>query len=203
MKSKIHFIRHGSVANPENILYGRLPHFSLSSKGLDEAKQAATSLRSSRLTSIYTSPMLRARQTAEEISAFHKEVPLVIAEELNEVLTPYQGRKANELRHLNEDFYTGTQRPYEQPEDVVRRVHIFIKNVRKHQTGSEVAAVTHGDIITFMILNLKDLPVIPENKARLTIAGIEHNYPATASITTLIFQSTDAFEIPEVVYRIP
>jgi broad specificity phosphatase PhoE len=203
MKNKIHFIRHGSVANPENILYGRLADFALSSKGIAEARLTGKRLSGNRLTAIYASPMLRAQQTAKEISAFHNGVSVVTAEELNEVLTPYQGRKADELIHLNEDFYTGTRSPYEQPEDIVKRALIFIRSVRENNSGGEVAAVTHGDIISFLILNLRGLDVVPGNKARLTMAGIKDKYPGPASITTLTFQSTDEFEIPAMDYFLP
>lgn len=203
MKKQIHFIRHGSVSNPENILYGRLSDFALCSKGFIEAKQSALILKYNRLAAIYTSPMLRARQTAEAISAFHTGVSVTIAQELNEVLTPYQGRKASELSYLNEDFYTGTKSPYEQPDDVVNRVQAFIENVRKQDSLSEVVAVTHGDVISFLILKIKGLDVVPENKAQLAMAGIRDNYPAAASITTLTFQSDNQLEIPAVDYRLP
>lgn len=200
MKTKIHFIRHGSVTNPSNILYGRLPDFALSSQGVIEAEKAAARLKNTPLDAIYTSPMLRARQTAEAIQVFHPGILIFSSDELNEVYTPYQGMNAAELRHLHEDFYTGTKAPYEQPADVIVRVELFIRRVRKSQMQHEVVAVTHGDIVSFLVLKKKELDVAPRNKARLSKAGIPDNYPATASITSLTYYTDAEDEIPDVGY---
>lgn len=198
MKKRIHFIRHGSVTNPDNILYGRLAEFSLSPKGISEAKQTAVRLKGTKIDAIYTSPMLRARQTAEAIHAFHDTIPVITSDKLNEVFTPYQGMKAKDLRHLNEDFYTGTQKPYEQPADIVKRAQNFIRDVRKQDEFREVAAVTHGDIIVFFVSKMKGLGLVPGDKARLTLAGLPDNYPATASITTLTYFTESEDEEPMV-----
>lgn len=200
MKTKIHFIRHGSVANPDNVLYGRLAEFPLSPKGISEAKQTAVRIKDKKIDAIYTSPMLRARQTAEAIHAFHNTIPVITSDKLNEVFIPYQGMKAEDLRHLNEDFYTGTQKPYEQPADIVERVQDFIWDVRKQSKCREVVAVTHGDIIVFLVLKIKDLSVVPRNKARLTLAGMQDNYPATASLTTMTYFTESEDEEPMVEY---
>ena len=200
MKTTIHFIRHGSVANPDNILYGRLPGFPLNSQGVMEAGKAAIGLQNTPLEVIYTSPMLRARQTAEAIHAFHDSIPVRTSDKLNEVFTPYQGMKAEALRHLNEDFYTGTQKPYEQPADIVERVQDFIWEVRKQTAFCEVAAVTHGDIIVFFVSKMKGLGLVPGDKARLTLAGMQDNYPATASITTMTYSTESEDEEPMVEY---
>jgi broad specificity phosphatase PhoE len=200
MKTTIHFIRHGSVVNPDNILYGRLPDFPLNSQGVMEAGKAAVGLQNTPLEVIYTSPMLRARQTAEAIHAFHDTIPVITSDKLNEVFTPYQGMKAESLRHLNEDFYTGTQKPYEQPADIVERVQDFIWEVRKQTTFCEVAAVTHGDIIVFFVSKMKGLGLVPGDKARLTLAGMQDNYPATASITTMTYFTESEDEEPMVEY---
>ncbi|MBW1792394.1 MAG: histidine phosphatase family protein, partial [Deltaproteobacteria bacterium] len=117
-----------------------------------------------------------------------------------EVFTPYQGMKAEALRHLNEDFYTGTQKPYEQPADIVERVQDFIWEVRKQTTSCEVAAVTHGDIIVFFVSKIKGLGLVPGDKARLTLAGMQDNYPATASITTMTYFTESEDEEPMVEY---
>jgi len=200
MRTKIHFIRHGSVTNPDNILYGRLAEFSLSSKGISEAKQTAARLKTNKIDAIYTSPMLRARQTAEAIHAFHDSIPVILSEKLNEVYTPYQGLKAKDLRHLNEDFYTGTQKPYEQPDDIIERVQDFIWDVRKQNKFCEVVAVTHGDIIVFLVAEVKGIGVVPGDKARLTLAGMQDNYPATASIITMTYTTESEHEEPMVEY---
>jgi broad specificity phosphatase PhoE len=66
MPTAISFVRHGEVYNPDNIFYGRLPGFRLSEKGNYQTGKAAETLNGSRLAAIFSSPPLRARQTAGE-----------------------------------------------------------------------------------------------------------------------------------------
>ena len=61
----IHLIRHGEVHNPEQILYGRLPRFRLSARGRAQARSAGDHLREHDLRAVFSSPLLRTRQTAK------------------------------------------------------------------------------------------------------------------------------------------
>src|SRR5262249_8159672 len=65
----VHPVRHGEVANPEGILYGRLPGFLLSDDGEMMAKNAASFLAGRDVTLVRSSPLERAVQTAEPIAA--------------------------------------------------------------------------------------------------------------------------------------
>ncbi len=67
MPTTITFIRHGEVHNPQRILYGRLPRFALSEQGRAEAQAVAATLRDVPVATVYSSPLLRARQTAQAI----------------------------------------------------------------------------------------------------------------------------------------
>jgi broad specificity phosphatase PhoE len=64
----VHFLRHGEVENPNKILYGRLPGFRLSSVGEQMAKAAAQSIAGRDITYVVSSPLERARQTAEPVA---------------------------------------------------------------------------------------------------------------------------------------
>jgi broad specificity phosphatase PhoE len=87
----LHLIRHGEVHNPRQILYGRLPRFRLSDSGRWQAKQCGKRLNGSGIDAIYSSPLLRARQTAEEIIRRCGPNKLHISRLLNEVYTAYEG----------------------------------------------------------------------------------------------------------------
>ena len=56
-------VRHAHVHNPQDILYGRLPRFRLSPEGRTQAEILARFLSTRDTAAIYTSPLLRARQT--------------------------------------------------------------------------------------------------------------------------------------------
>ncbi|GAA2695078.1 histidine phosphatase family protein [Actinoplanes palleronii] len=71
-RTTVHVFRHGEVFNPTKILYGRLPDFHLSELGHQMAKAAASALSGRDVTHVVASPLERARETAEPISAEFK-----------------------------------------------------------------------------------------------------------------------------------
>ena len=199
----IHLIRHGEVHNPRQILYGRLPRFRLTDNGRLQARVSASRLKISGIDAIYSSPMLRARQTAAEIVGRCGPLKLHISSLLNEVCTSYEGRPGADVDARNGDIYTGVAACFEQPEDVVRRASKFFRRVRANHPGGCTAAVTHGDIVTFMVLWAKGFAPTPKNKTRLLDAGYPESYPAHASITTLVFKTACRQERPEMDYFRP
>jgi broad specificity phosphatase PhoE len=64
---RIHFIRHGEVHNPDGILYGRLPNFALSERGVAMAKLAAQDLKDQgrQVRAVFASPLQRTRESAK------------------------------------------------------------------------------------------------------------------------------------------
>lgn len=190
----ISFVRHGLVHNPQGILYGRLPRFRLSVEGQRQAQAAADHLRTKPSTALFSSPMLRARQTANTILTVQPELPFHISSYLNESYVGHQGRLMAELKLQNLDMYTGFPAPYEQRDDVLSRVRIFIAKARRQYPGQHIVAVTHGDPIVFLMLWARNMPV---NRSGLRELGLPEAYPATASITTFTYKTQAAKEVPD------
>ncbi|MGD1999847.1 MAG: histidine phosphatase family protein [Desulfobacterales bacterium] len=199
--TRLTLVRHGRVHNPEKIFYGRLPGFALSGEGLREARCAAQTLSREPLAAVYTSPLLRARQTASAIQACHQHLRIQTSTLLTEVYSPYEGQPTNVVDALGGDVYSGTAPPYEQPQDIIRRVQKFVRRIRKHFAGRQVVAVTHGDVITFMLLWANDLPAKPKYKRNLSVAGLSDRYPATASMSTLVYRTSSIDERPLIFYK--
>jgi broad specificity phosphatase PhoE len=198
----IHLIRHGEVHNPQRILYGRLPRFRLTETGRRQARAAGRYLNGN-IDALFSSPLLRARQTASEILQHVQGPGLRISTLLNEVCTAYEGRPGEEVDARNGDVYTGAAACFEQPQDVVDRTRRFIWRVRRQYPGGRIAAVTHGDVITFMVLWAEGMGVAPGNKTRLLKAGYPAAYPAHASITSLTYHGNDREARPHVTYVQP
>jgi broad specificity phosphatase PhoE len=201
--TRIHLVRHGEVHNPERILYGRLPRFGLNDAGRRQAQAAARWLNGRPLVALFSSPMLRARQTALAVVDGNPDLRLQISAWLNEVHTRYQGRPGAELDARGGDVYTGSGNGYEQPEDLVARANKFAMRVRKRYGGCQVAAVTHGDVVTFTVLWALGFDLTPKNKIRLRQAGYPVAYPGHASITTLTYHTADTDERPGIEYHQP
>jgi len=199
----IHLVRHGEVHNPKKILYGRLPRFRLSSNGVRQASETGRFLSSKPIQAVYSSPLLRARQTAKEILIFLPQRNLHISNQLNEVCTAYEGVPGDQIDRKNGDIYTGVAACYEQPKDVFGRVETFLKRMRRQFTGEHVLAVSHGDVITFTVLWALGWDLNPKNKTQLRQAGYPAGYPAHASVTTLVFTGNLDTELPTVEYIQP
>jgi len=77
-------VRHGETPWNEVHRFQGISDIELSPKGTSQAKSLAESLKREPLEAIYTSPLIRARQTAEQIARYH-DCPLVIDEGLKEL----------------------------------------------------------------------------------------------------------------------
>jgi broad specificity phosphatase PhoE len=191
------------VHNPSRIFYGRLPGFPISKTGRDEAVRTALALKDLEIEKIFSSPLLRCRQTAMEIRHFHPHLKLRQSSLITEVFTPFQGQPSDVVRSVGGDVYTGIDPEYEQPEDILKRVQKFLFRMRSGGFGKHVVAVTHGDIILFMILWASSLPATPHNKKRFTTLDILKEYPATSSITTFSYSTNAKDERPSISYFNP
>jgi broad specificity phosphatase PhoE len=179
MTTTIYFVRHGNVHNPNNIVYARLPRYRLSELGCQQAAAAAQALKDSRPAAIYTSPMLRARQTAAFITAEHPELKLKINRLINENYTPYQGKTFAEIAGL--DIFAGVQPPFDTPTGLLARSLGFIEFARRRHADQSVIAVTHGDVVRVIVRWAFGRP--PQRD------GEELPFPGTGSVTAFIFES--------------
>lgn len=180
MTTTIHFIRHGEVHNPAGILYARLPRFRLGDHGREQAQHAAHYLKERPIQAVFSSPMLRARQTAQIIAAPH-DLKVQITQFLTEIYTPYQGKPYQFLDDMKWNLYENIPPEYETQEDVMARIKRFAQKVCKIHPNQEVVAVTHGDILLHARLWAENKPLTYHD-----LRGIQP-YPATASINTIEF----------------
>src|SRR5580704_18187079 len=88
----VHLVRHGEVDNPGGVLYGRLPGFHLSEAGRLMAKAAADYLAGRDVTVLKSSPLERAVETAEPISA-ELGLPIQIDDRLIEPWNYFEGMR--------------------------------------------------------------------------------------------------------------
>ena len=66
---QIYFVRHGeSEANTRHIISNRESNFALTARGRQQAEELAENLKGTHVAAIFSSPVLRARQTAEILS---------------------------------------------------------------------------------------------------------------------------------------
>lgn len=192
----IHFVRHGKV-DSRGVYYGRLPGFHLSPEGFCQAVAAARILEKYPISAIYSSPLERATETAE-IIAKHLGMMWKISELLTEVYSPFDGQPISVLEERKWDVYTGSEPPFEQPTDVLNRALKFTLMMRKEHQGEHVVAVTHGDMIAFLVLWSKQLPITPQQKQTLYDSFLTYG-----SVSSFTFYTLSETERPEFKYAQP
>lgn len=173
-------IRHADVHNPDQIVYGRLPRFRLSTDGLAQAKKTAQTLADEPIAAFYTSPMLRARQTTRILAQPHPGVPIHVSQLLAEVLTSYQGTRWSDLAP-DANLYEPLKDPGDESmQDIAERMERLIRRLVQRRHGETVACVSHADPIMIARVHLLGLEVNLENIR-------QPDYPERASVSRLVF----------------
>lgn len=172
-------IRHGEVANPEEVVYGRLPGFPLNEEGRRQIRAVAARLAEEPLEAIYTSPMLRARQTAEILARRHPGAPLVESDLLAEVRTSWEGEPLSRVPPPF-NYYEPPRHPDDEaPEQLLERMRRFTEEVRHRHPGGTVAAVSHGDPLAALRVGLEG-----RKPCLATLRGPD--YPPKASLLRVV-----------------
>lgn len=145
----VHLVRHGEVHNPTGVLYGRLPGFRLSDAGERMAVVAADALAGRDVRVVVSSPLERARQTAEPIAA-RFGLPVDIDERLIESDNVFEGktfgvgdgalRHPSNWRHIRNPFRPSWGEPYA---EVAHRVLAACADARDRAAGAEAVLVSH------------------------------------------------------------
>jgi len=203
MATTLYLMRHGHVHNPKKILYGRLPGYYLSELGRQQAHSAGLWLQGKPITSIYSSPMERAQQTAAIVAEYQDDLNPVLDERIIEVFTPHEGELTAKLEAANWDLYSGNQPPYETPPAVLNRVHNFFDYLLERHQNESVVAVGHGDILVFSWLHAQGWAPDAHMKENLLEYRLPEEYPATASIMSFVLSGPPREVAPSVSYLRP
>jgi broad specificity phosphatase PhoE len=84
VSTRLYLVRHCDVRNPKDVLYGHLPDFPLSDKGVAQAHALGRYFAQKGIPQIYSSPLDRARETAEIIASYLDSVPIIYTDDLIE-----------------------------------------------------------------------------------------------------------------------
>jgi broad specificity phosphatase PhoE len=91
-RTRVHLLRHGEVHNPAGVLYGRLPGYRLSERGLAMAARVADVLSRRDVALVVASPLERAQQTAAPLAAA-LDLPVRTDDRLIEADNAFEGRR--------------------------------------------------------------------------------------------------------------
>ena len=176
------FMRHGQAKNnTDRILAGRTPGVPLTEKGLEQASSTAEFLAQMNVSSIYSSPIERAKHTAE-IVARSTSLDVIVDDRLIELdMGKFTGMQYDEIfaNHGNVfiKFYSGeleiAHNGIETFPEVKKRVLGIVDHIVKNHPDENVVLVTHMDPIKAMLSTVMTLS--PENLHKLIIANASLN----------------------------
>lgn len=168
MVTSIVLVRHAASKKPEKE-EPILPGPNITSTGKEQAKKTAKFLEGAKFSKVYSSPMLRAKETAEIISQEEK----ILSDELSEFNKIVFEEEPEHTDKFNENI-----------EKAIKSKEYFEELLRKNR-DSQILIVSHGNIIRFLTCHaLKIKPHLAPNF-----------FIDNASITQLFFDGNDLISV--------
>ena len=130
------------------------------------------------LDAVYSSPQLRAKETAEAVAAGHK-MPVQVTEALAEVDFPaWVGKGWDELQidpvyqmyHLSPA--TARHEAFEAITDVQKRTSSFLEELVRAHPGARIALVSHADPLRTILSHLLNFPLSEFRRFRISNASL-------------------------------
>ena len=166
-------VRHGlSSFNVKGLIQGRTDDSVLTDEGYEQAAKAGNALSKIDFTEIYSSPLIRAAETAKTIrKIFKKELNISFDKNLLEVdLSSWSGLSINEIKKKYPEIYTiwkndpenltlkrRNEKNYKPIEELFDQADNFINNILKKysdQIDANILIVGHNAILRCLILTL-------------------------------------------------
>jgi broad specificity phosphatase PhoE len=163
MAAFVHLVRHGEVDNPDGVVYAGLPGFPLTRTGRRQAAEAGAYLASRAVVGVWSSPLDRTMETAEEIARSH-DLPVVPDGAFAEwgLSDRWAGTRWEQIPPGERAGYRTT--PWDlpfSPESLDTMAYRMRSGIERVQTGldGEVVIVSHLDPIQAARVALLSLPV--------------------------------------------
>ena len=161
-------IRHGETNwNTERRIQGRTDT-RLNARGIEQAEKLAARLAGEeKIDAIYSSPLARARVTAEIIAKKVGLQPVFDDRLVEKHLGDLEGMSFAEIeqshpevarlwRESKEEFLLPDE---ETPADLQKRVRAFLDEITPRHNGARVAVVSHGGTINMLVMTLLEFDI--------------------------------------------
>jgi alpha-ribazole phosphatase/probable phosphoglycerate mutase len=167
---RLYLLRHGATelncADPPR-LQGRRCDLPLSKEGVDQAQAAGRRLAGEPLAAVYSSPLLRARQTAEAVAAPHGLTICPVAELIEVDVGRWEGRSWDEIARNDAEAYRlftldASIHPYSGGENmamVLDRVRPALDGLMAGNLGRLVAVAAHNVVNRVYLAHLLGVPL--------------------------------------------
>lgn len=156
MNNTYYLLRHGeALSNAKDIMSCWPEKFPvpLTEEGKKQIKKAAAKLKKEKIGLIFSSDLLRTKQTAEIISK-ELEIPVKYDKRLREYNAGvFNGRPIEELKNF---FKTEKERLIKKPpegetyQEIIERVTDFLREIEKKYSGKNILIISHQVPLTWL-----------------------------------------------------
>jgi len=163
-----YIVRHGeSEWNSKKLIQGQTPHIPLTNNGKNQAKKLGDKLKSIDFDKVFSSDLLRAKQTAEIITLDKKIVVATIKALRERNFGSYTGKpvtlylsdlkKMIEKRsQLSNDLQMNFRihKDIETDSEIVSRLILFLRETAVAYQGKKILIVAHGGLMSALLIHL-------------------------------------------------
>jgi broad specificity phosphatase PhoE len=180
MKQTLLFIRHGQTTwNVEHRLPGQLPGIPLTDTGKQQAERLADALTVLPISAVISSPLERARETAE-IIARPRQLAIQLEADLMDIdVGHWAGQNHDELNKNDETWKAFVKDPTVAPADVetfpqvqARAVAAVDRWRAQESSGAYPAFVAHADIVKLLVAHYTGLEAGQAGKLMIDNASV-------------------------------
>jgi broad specificity phosphatase PhoE len=184
-------VRHGQTTyNVEGRLPGQLPGVPLTDEGRRQAHSAAVALSAVPLSAVLSSPLERARDTAEILA---RGWGLPVREDprlMDTDVVRWAGQKLDDVNRQDPAWKAFLDNPVEPPEGVesfpsvqARAVAVIEEALANSELGNYIVVVAHADVVKLIVAHYTNVPLLTarflsvSNASLSALAFSENNPP--------------------------
>lgn len=174
-------VRHGHIRKNTSRFSEGWYDPDLSSLGESQADRTGLRLASLHIQAIFSSDLIRAKQTANIINQ-HLNLPMRLLPELREIfMGDWEGRSFRDLEIEKDEYYLSwsrheTDMPYPNGEsgaDVLRRTMGFLDNISQMDLKN-IVVITHGGVIRALVSTCIQLDMQSRFHLPVSTCGLTH-----------------------------
>jgi broad specificity phosphatase PhoE len=200
----IYLVRHGqSEWNTQGLMQGVTSGVPLTKKGVNQARELEKKFKGVKFSAIFSSDLMRARQTAQ-IIAFRRKLAVITTRALRERnFGDYEGKTLHqyetELKKVLQEFHSLPDKGkfkfsfpngIESIDDTVIRVITWLREISVAYRGKNIMAVAHGGVLRLLLIHLgfssyDELPPLSIANTAYTILecdGVDFKIKATVGV---------------------
>ena len=193
--ARLLLVRHGETKeNSTGRFWGRTD-VELSDVGLHQAERLRDRLASEDISTVYSSDLHRALQTAQVIASRH-ELSVIASQELREIdFGSVEGLTYGEISRKYPDLarsWFSWDLSFRFPDgesiaDLNNRVNRFLHGIKEHAREETILVVAHSGVLRLLVCNLLGLELRHWSQIRLDLASVSiaETYPETAILNSL------------------